>query len=65
MLESMARASSNHPNVMIVGMPVDNEIFVAGIFVLAYTRLKQRRIPHPRESVSEIFACVSDTICTH
>ena len=37
MLKSVPRASSNHPNVVIAGMPIDNKIFVAGIFVLAYT----------------------------
>src|SRR5580698_11448177 len=54
MLESVARSSANDPYIRVFRMPVDDEILISRILVLADTCLQQRRIFHPRKTVRHI-----------
>ena len=65
MLEAVSRAAANDPYIRIVRMPIDDEVVVGGIFVLADTRLEQRRIFHPRETVREIAAGRGETFIAY
>jgi hypothetical protein len=58
MLETVARAPTNNPDVFRFGVVIQNEIAVCGVFVLAYPALKQRSFSHRRESHPQI-----DTRC--
>src|SRR5262245_10987995 len=53
MLETVARASTNNPDVLRFRVAIQNEIAVRGVFVLAYPAfqqrgLGQRRTAHPQ-----------------
>jgi hypothetical protein len=43
-LEAVARAAADQPYVPVLGVPVDQEIAVAGVLVLANLRRNDRRI---------------------
>ena len=56
MLESVTRATAEDPDILVGGMPVDDEVMVGCVFVLADSAFEQRRVLHSREAMSEITA---------
>ncbi len=44
MLEAVAGASAQQPNIFVPGMAIDDEIVVRAVLILADARLQQRRI---------------------
>ena len=65
MFESVARAAADDPHIRIARMPVDDEVVVGCIFVLADAGFDQRRIFHPRKTVREITARLGQPILAH
>ena len=65
MFESVARTAPDNPYVRVGRMPIDNEIVVSRVFVLADAGLDQRRIFHPRKTVGKITTRRSQTLFAH
>jgi hypothetical protein len=56
MLESVAGTASDKPNILHSRMPVDDEVAVRSLLILAYPRFEQRRIFQGRKAKSDVFA---------
>jgi hypothetical protein len=52
-LESVARATTEQPSVLRLGMPVDDEVPIRAILVLADLRAEQRRLRQRREALGD------------
>src|ERR1700730_9745444 len=56
MLEAVAGAAADDPDVLELGMPVDQEVAVAAVLVLADLRGHERRVAERREAPSQVGA---------
>ena len=56
MLEPVPRASSQQPDIFVSGMPVDDEVIVRTVLVLADARLQQGRIFQRGKAEGDIVA---------
>src|SRR5579885_363419 len=56
MLKAMPRAASNQPHIFKLRVPVNQEIAVGCVFVLAHSRLNDRRITQRGEAARHVAA---------
>lgn len=53
MLKTMTRAAAHQPNIFQVRVPVDEEISIRGVFVLADAELRQWCVAQVRETLRQ------------
>src|SRR5712692_225975 len=65
MFETVPGATANQPNIFRRGVPIDDEVIIRAVFVLADTRLQQRRVLQPRKSEAKVLADRLEPVGAH
>src|SRR4029078_1760594 len=62
MLKAVSLTPAHNPNVFPRGMPIEDEVVVRRILILADARFQHWRILHPRKSICKIIAHLGNAL---